>query len=180
MDEKPALPYRLLPELAQSGATKELAGSLPCEWLNVGFRAFRLDGGILYEATLTNTGGGVLLTGSARAVGVTECDRCLEDAAFEVDGEVSAYFILNPNRSDEELADDESVPAPADGVVDLAVPIIAAVISEMPLVLLCRDDCAGLCPSCGTNLNEQRCDCAARTAPGGPFAALSQLQPKGE
>ncbi|MDR2106741.1 MAG: YceD family protein [Coriobacteriales bacterium] len=178
MDEKPTLLQRLLPELAQSGATKECAGSLPCEWLNVGSRSFKLDDGISYEVTLTNTGGGVLLTGTARVAGVTECDRCLEDAAFEVSGEVSAYFILHPDRLDDELADDESVPVGTDSTVDLAVPIIAAVISEMPLALLCRDDCAGLCPSCGANLNEELCDCAARAVPDGPFAALSSL--KGE
>jgi uncharacterized protein len=135
-----------------------------------------LNDGISYAITLANTGGDVLLMGSARAAGVTECARCLEDAAFEVSGEVEGYFILNPDRRDERLSDDEFTAVGDDGIVDMAVPIVAAIISELPQALLCREDCAGLCLMCGANLNEQQCDCATEPSPDSPFAALAALE----
>jgi uncharacterized protein len=175
MAEGVAFPYKLLLKLAESGACKELSGVLPCKRLNKGSQVFELDGQIPYEITLTNTGGDVLLTGTARAKGFSECARCLEKASFDVEGEVQGYFILNPNGQDKELLDDEFAAVDSDGVVDLAVPILAAVIYELPQVLLCKQDCAGLCPVCGTNLNEQQCDCADKPPSDSPFAVLEKL-----
>jgi uncharacterized protein len=152
-----------------------LAGVLPFDRLTRGSEVFRLATGISYELLLANTGDGVLLTGSARAAGLTECARCLEDAAFQVEGEIEGYFILNPSQRDKEMSDDEFTAVGPDGVVDLAVPILAAIIHELPRVLLCREDCAGLCPSCGANLNDQTCGCADTPSPDNPFAALSNL-----
>jgi uncharacterized protein len=79
-----------------------------------------------------------------------------------VDGEVEGYFILNPDQQDVELSDEEFTAVGVDGMVDLAVFIRAAVILELPLILLCREDCAGLCPVCGVNLNENPCSCAEK------------------
>jgi uncharacterized protein len=124
---------------------------------------------------LTNTGGDIWLTGVARAKGSSECARCLEEALFEVEGEVQGYFILNPDRQDKELSDDEFTAVDSDGVVDLAVPILAAIVYELPQVLLCKSDCAGLCPVCGGNLNEQQCSCVEKLSSDSPFAVLSDL-----
>jgi uncharacterized protein len=175
MAEVPVLFYKLLPELAESGACEELSGALPCERLNRGSQGFELDGQIHYKVVLTNTGDGVLLTGAARAKGSSECARCLEEALFEVEGEVQGYFILNPDKQDRELSDDEFTAVDSGGIVDLAVPILAAIIYELPQVLLCREDCVGLCPVCGVNRNEQQCDCAERLSPDNPFAVLKEL-----
>jgi uncharacterized protein len=175
MNAKPSLPYRLLPELAELSATRSLSGVLPCERADLGLRDLGFESGISYELVLTNTGDGVLLTGTARAKVVTECARCLETVTFELEGEVEGYFILSPDEHDQELSDDEFTAIGPDGQVDLAAPVLAAVIYELPQVVLCRDDCAGLCPTCGTNLNEQRCDCAEETGGDSPFAVLKEL-----
>ena len=53
---------------------------------------------------------------------------------------------------------------------------------ETPFVVLCRPDCAGLCPVCGANLNRETCDCAERAeeervmSDANPFAALKNLK----
>ena len=44
----------------------------------------------------------------------------------------------------------------------------------MPLKVLCREDCAGLCPQCGTDLNVEACACAARE-PDERWAKLQDL-----
>jgi uncharacterized protein len=161
VDKEPTLFFKLLHQLTEFGSTKELTGVLPYERLDRGAQTFILSSGISYKLTLTNTGGGVLLTGEARAEGTTECTRCLEDAAFEVLGDVEGYFILEPDRQDQELSDEEFTAVGPDGIIDLATPIRAAIILELPQILLCREDCAGLCPHCGANLNEQPCTCVS-------------------
>jgi uncharacterized protein len=175
MAEGSALSYKLLPELAELGISKKLSGTLPCKRLNKGSQVFELDGQISYELVLTNTGDGILLTGAARVSGSSECARCLEKALFKAEGEVQGYFILNPNRRDRELSDDEFTVVDSDGVVDLAVPILAAIVYDLPQVLLCREDCAGLCPVCGGNLNERQCDCVERLVRDSPFSVLRDL-----
>ncbi|MBP5193415.1 MAG: DUF177 domain-containing protein, partial [Clostridia bacterium] len=45
------------------------------------------------------------------------------------------------------------------GVIDLTVPVEETVITSAPMVIYCRDDCKGVCPRCGKNLNEGECNC---------------------
>jgi uncharacterized protein len=168
--------YKLLPELEELGASAELEGELDLKQITKGSLAIKLTEGISYNLLLTNTGRGVLLTGTARTAGVTECARCLEDATIEVEGEVVGYYILHPGEEDEELADDEFIAVGPNGIVDLATPVIAAIIFELPQVILCKEDCAGLCPHCGIDLNEQSCTCADEPPADSPFAALSTLR----
>jgi uncharacterized protein len=170
------LSYRLKPELTSFGAVAQLEGTLALERLSKGALDLELEDGISYSLTLTNTGRGVLLSGTARIVGTTECARCLEDARIEVEGEVVGYYILNPADGDGELSDDESIVVEPSGVVDLATPVLAAIIFELPQVVLCKEDCAGLCPHCGVNLNEQSCGCADEPPADSPFAVLDRLR----
>ena len=177
LQEKPMEPllYQLLPELEETGSYRELKGVLPLEVLKKGYQLFNLTGGIPYDIRMTNTGDGVLLRGFAYATGITECARCLEDAPFDVQGAVEGYFIINPNEIEQEESDEEFTAVPDDGLVDLETPIIAAIIFELPQVLFCKEDCAGLCATCGANLNIESCDCAKAPDPDSPFAVLKDL-----
>ncbi|MCL1846800.1 MAG: YceD family protein [Coriobacteriia bacterium] len=175
MTEQVDLPFRLLPELEETGSQRELEGVLMLEQIRRGYQVFQLRAGISYQLELRNTGDGVLLRGLAQGEGVSECARCLEEAAFAVEGEVEGYYILKPDEQELGLSDDEFTAVGADGVVDLAVPITAAIIYELPQVLLCSEDCAGLCPRCGVNLNTESCDCAQKPNPDSPFAKLKDL-----
>ena len=66
-----------------------------------------------------------------------------------------------------------------DHTIDVSEPIMAAILMETPFVVLCREDCKGLCPTCGANLNEGDCGCAAKREAEklaeSPFAALADL-----
>ncbi|MDR1014431.1 MAG: YceD family protein [Coriobacteriales bacterium] len=174
MDFPWEIPYRLLPDLARPGASHDLEGTLPGGRLDIGHRTLGIDEGITYRLTLANTGGDVLLTGTASATTRTECARCLRELPLELQGEVEGYFILEPDELDRRLSDDEFTVVGADGIVDLAPSVCAALVYELPQAPLCREDCAGLCPTCGANLNEQQCACGDRPSSDSPFAALKQ------
>jgi uncharacterized protein len=76
------------------------------------------------------------------------CMRCLADAVLDVDIDTREYQATNPG-SDEEL----KTPYLADDQLDLAAWGRDAVILALPDKILCRADCAGLCPVCGRDLN---------------------------
>ena len=69
-----------------------------------------------------------------------------------------------------------------DHTIDLSDAIADAVVMDTPFVVLCRPDCAGLCPTCGANLNEGSCSCADQregdyvASDANPFAALKNLK----
>jgi uncharacterized protein len=86
------------------------------------------------------------------------CRRCLEDVAVEVDDEV--HFIFAEKGADE--ADDPDVYTydPNARELDLRPAVRESWLLIAPAYAQCREDCKGLCPSCGQNLNEGACDCA--------------------
>ena len=60
--------------------------------------------------------------------------------------------------------EDELYPI-ADDTIDLGPLVRDAVVLELPMAPLCREDCAGLCPQCGANRNEGDCGCVAPRDP---------------
>jgi uncharacterized protein len=48
--------------------------------------------------------------------------------------------------------------------IDISDDVRQTAVLTIPLKVLCRDDCRGLCPKCGMNLNEQQCDCTDTVA----------------
>jgi uncharacterized protein len=78
------------------------------------------------------------------------CYRCLEDAVLELPTAAREYQATNPEESDE-LRTQYVV----DNNLDLAAWSRDAVALALPDKILCRPDCAGLCPMCGKNLNNE-------------------------
>mgnify|MGYP000337985405 CR=1 FL=1 len=78
------------------------------------------------------------------------------------------------------MDEDEFDVLPADKVIDLEPLITAALLLEFPLIPLCDEECKGLCPQCGANLNEGPCGCEPAAdddddMPPNPFAALKDF-----
>lgn len=178
-------PIRILIDerLEGAGAALPVSGHIDEPGYSLGEHDFTLPEGIDYDLVLTNAGEGILASGIVRAHAVGECDRCLEAAEFDIASEVDEYFLFQA-PAEEDLADDEDEVdyslVGEDHTIDLAEPIMAAILMETPYVVLCREDCKGLCPTCGANLNEGDCGCAAKRAEeaarDNPFAALADLK----
>ena len=170
--------------LANAGDTWQYAGHLDEAGYELGDHEFALPEGADYDLVLTNTGEGVLATGILRAHVVGTCDRCLEEACFDVDAEVDGYYLFEEPEQlseDEDEADFELVSP--DRTIDLSGALLSSLVMETPFVVLCREDCAGLCPVCGANLNEVDCGHVAELEEAreserlssSPFAALAGL-----
>jgi uncharacterized protein len=115
------------------------------------------------------TGNGYALRLRFRATLSGPCMRCLADAepSFEVD----AREVSQP-RGGEEL----SSPYLEHEVLDLSAWARDALALAMPAVLLCREDCAGLCPICGVNLDAAGPDHHHERAADPRWAKLSELR----
>jgi uncharacterized protein len=77
------------------------------------------------------------------------CYRCLADAVLDVPVDVREYQATNPDT------DELRTPYLADDRLDLSAWARDAVVLALPQQILCRADCAGLCPTCGANLNDE-------------------------
>jgi uncharacterized protein len=115
------------------------------------------------------TGGGYALRVLFRAALVGPCMRCLRDAAAPV--EVEAREVDRPGGG-EEL---ES-PYVAEEVLDVAAWAHDAFALAAPLKVLCREDCAGLCPVCAADLNEAGPEHRHEPQPDPRWAKLRELK----
>jgi uncharacterized protein len=87
-----------------------------------------------------------------------ECRRCLEPVTVQIDEDVDLVFA--PVDEGEEGAEDQIRPLPAGMVdLDLTEPLREEIVLSQSLLVLCKTECRGLCPHCGLNLNEERCQC---------------------
>jgi len=92
------------------------------------------------------------------------CSRCLEEYTLPLDLPFDLFYTTAPDGpagGDSRIHDDMVTRVHFDGVrIDLQSLLSEQVYLGLPLKPLCRPDCLGLCPRCGTNLNEEDCACA--------------------
>ena len=93
------------------------------------------------------------------------CARCLKETALEI-SDVLMYLYysrgLELGRDTELASDDGFMPVEVDyfdRVLDVGPQVEEGLLLLLPTKVLCREDCAGLCPRCGADLNEGRCSC---------------------
>ncbi len=92
---------------------------------------------------------GILVTGTATADLEGECSRCLEPFDYSDVFDVQELFFW-PEKRDEA---DEDCRFVVDEAIDLEEVIRDAIVLTLPFAPLCHEDCLGLCPDCGQNLN---------------------------
>jgi uncharacterized protein len=104
------------------------------------------------------------IRGTVNADLLVECTRCLESVAKHIEASFDDVFV---NASEEPYAgeievsgeklDESLVP---DGKVDMVEVVREQILLALPIQVLCREDCKGLCPKCGADRNLIDCKCA--------------------
>ena len=90
----------------------------------------------------------------------SECARCLKPVSLEISGELGYLYYPRKAGEPDELDDYMTVEADLSGrVIDVMPQIQESIYTLIPTKILCREDCKGLCPECGANLNEGSCSC---------------------
>ncbi|HEY8080481.1 MAG TPA: DUF177 domain-containing protein [Acidimicrobiales bacterium] len=112
--------------------------------------------------------GGLTAAGTLRVPWRAACRRCATDVGGVLEVRVSERFTASAGPDDE-----DAYPLVGDEI-DLTALVRDAVVLELPLAPLCRDDCAGLCPQCGTDRNVGPCACEPEVDP--RWATLDALR----
>jgi len=116
-----------------------------------------------FSGLLQKADPGFVLTGELGVAGEVACSRCLAPVPFSRRGEVSWTFAPAHRRPSEEetelTASDLDVVWYDDFVVPFDPLVEEQLQLELPMKPLCRPDCLGLCPRCGTDRNTAPCDC---------------------
>ena len=135
-------------------------------------------GGITLSGRLEPAGDEYLLRGALRGGLLAQCSRCLEPATLALDVPVMLTFAEGDEPGDDldDEDDEQDVIYVQDGVIDVGSAMRDELLLALPISPLCREDCAGSCPTCGANRNLTPCDCAKGPAVGGKLGALAKVK----
>jgi uncharacterized protein len=115
----------------------------------------------------------VVIRGIAETVIEGPCARCLEPARVNVSAEVAEAYVRDKGEEIDPFEEDQY--RYKGHILDLDDAVRTALLLELPTRFLCQEECKGLCPVCGTNLNHNSCDCQKELPRRSPFSALADL-----
>lgn len=125
-----------------------------------------IEGTCYLSLRVRKLGVGFHVQGRVRARVVQTCARCLEPAPHAIEPTFQMLYQeagTAGDRTDEELrSQDLGVSFYQSHEIDLSPEIRQALLLAMPTKPLCREDCRGLCPTCGATLNAGPCACARK------------------
>ncbi len=137
-----------------------------------------LDGPLKVYASISKKGTKYLLNGSLSGGIEALCDRCAESYHRDLRSEFELILAIHseiPIEGEVALSEDD---LPVDFITDYKIELNDIVRDQiylsMPMQSLCREDCAGLCYACGTDLNKNTCDCTKEKGHPG-FSKLKNL-----
>jgi len=157
------------------GASLHLDADVELPVLVLGSEEFPPVGPGRLDVTVTNTGAGLVASGAVDARVRAQCSRCLRDFVLDLSGEVEGFYVA-PGAEDE-LPEEQEYAFIREGAIDMMDAVLSALTLELPLAPLHVPDCAGICPTCGADLNDAACLCPP-PAVDSPFSALRALFPE--
>lgn len=106
---------------------------------------------IKVKALITNTGDNLQITGHIQADMILKCSRCLKDF----------NHVFNTDFEEEisNKVDTEDIIYFEGDTVDLTDIVVNNLLLALPMKFLCSEECKGLCPCCGRDINSSKCDC---------------------
>jgi uncharacterized protein len=134
------------------------------------------------KVKITRLSKDLLVQGTVTGDVELECSRCLDKFSLPVEAGLEEKYQPSvdvetgrPVKREAFEEDDSAFGVSPNHEMDLTEPIRQALLVALPLKPLCREDCAGLCPQCGANLNEGPCGCEPDTEDD-RWAALRELK----
>lgn len=108
---------------------------------------------VTVKGTIVNRAGIVFLDYSVEFTLSAVCDRCLLEFERTYNWSFEHILVRQTNTDNDEYIVTES------DSLDMDELAVMDILLQIPSKMLCKDDCKGLCPHCGTDLNNNDCDC---------------------
>lgn len=150
----------LLPIMNYEGKKMEICEKLALNLAETD--SFSLTSPVRFDGCAVNIGGTIELSGKGVASLKMLCDRCAEE--FDLVIEFDVFERLKKEDEFSENGEDDPEFLMFEGnTVELDDIIYTNMYMNLPSKQLCSDECLGLCPVCGKNLNHDSCDCRVET-----------------
>ncbi len=128
------------------------------------------------KGTVLKTKFGFLVSGAAEMSLTLTCSRCLTPFEQTIKADFSEEYVPAGYKAENPEPSELEDPAHTfqGDYIDITRLVTEAVILEIPMKAVCRNDCKGICPECGQVLNEKVCDCD-KVQPDPRLAVLADL-----
>lgn len=138
-----------------TGAKIEIDNNLELDSAEFLGETYKFNEPLHIKGEIYNNGQSLTLAADVTGKMITECARCLKEIEEDVDYEI--HELLRRSEGDEDYDEDMIL---FDGhEIELDEIVADRFLMNISGRYLCSEDCKGLCPKCGTNLNESECDC---------------------
>lgn len=111
------------------------------------------------KGTASKTADFYTIKGSATSELQIECSRCLNYFDYVLECYYEEIFVPEDIETNFDLYVEDNIHLLDSEEIDLTRIIEEAILLNIPYAPICSEDCKGLCPTCGTNLNEKTCSC---------------------
>ena len=139
--------------LRNDGALKPFSGQIELGMVEFMGSSIDFYSPLNVEGKVQNIGGTLEITAQISGSYRADCSRC--GAVVEESLDTDLFESVESDFSD---ADEECVTV-SGTVIDITGSVEACIFNSIPMQFLCKEDCRGLCPVCGINLNEKECNC---------------------
>lgn len=120
-----------------------------------------------------------IIEGNFKGIIDVSCDRCLKTFSREIMDDFRSVLTQPPAEIKESeielLEEDMEISFIKGDEIDLAEIVREHLFLSLPVKSICKEDCQGLCPNCGIDLNTEKCDCDKASGHPG-FAGLKKLK----
>ena len=124
----------------------------------VGFE-FPFQQPVRLEGEVSDDAGAITLSATIYAHVTTRCARCGKPVEYDKETDVEFLLVKELENDDEDRDDLYLVESDAVELDDILIPEL---ILDMEMSVLCDEDCKGLCPKCGQDLNRGQCGCVTK------------------
>lgn len=131
------------------------------EEMEISAEGIKFPNPIEVDISATLSGDEIICQGEAYTEVEIECSRCLDIFDYEIKANLQfvVQILDSPIEVDNESDEDFEVISKTENFLDISSRVRDAIVLSLPLKPLCGEDCRGLCPMCGANLNDGDCDC---------------------
>lgn len=134
-----------------------------------------LAGPLKVDLGARSVGDGVFVRGRLSGTLRVPCRRCLAEVEREMDQEVDFLFEELEEEEETEMEGEVYALPERGDELDLTEAVREQVLLHVPRYVVCREECRGLCPRCGADLNTAPCDCVPEEEPS-PWDSLKKIR----
>jgi uncharacterized protein len=132
-------------------SSMKVSGDVNIPQISYGSEDIDIVSPIVVDGMITNTGGQLIIKGTIKAKLLLKCSRCLEK--FEYNLVTSFEEELSNEENEEDVIFVEG------DILDMTDIVVNNILLSLPMKFVCSENCKGLCPKCGRNINIHECSC---------------------